>query len=290
MRGRPLLTSSQTSAVHGEMADRFREFDWGSTPLGPVDRWPESWRNAVNIILDSSFPTALALGSELVYFYNDAFIPLAGPSRHPQGLGTPVPLAWKEIWQQILAHRFEYVLSTGMPTFEADMLLPLERSGYLEETFVTFSFAALRDAQNKPSGIFCTAIETTGRVIADRQLVCLRALAAQGSLAETPEGACQAAVATLEANPRDLPFALLYLVERGSRRARLAGTVGLTSVPDSVPAFVDLTNGPDPWQFSAVAGTRAAVSINAVQALIAGSLRVTDVTPEHAVALPIASR
>ena len=207
------------------MADRFREFDWGSTPLGPVDRWPESWRNAVNIILDSSFPTALALGSELVYFYNDAFIPLAGPSRHPHGLGTPVPLAWKEIWEQILAHRFEYTLRTGMPTFEADLLMPLARSGYLEETFITFSFAALRDAQSKPNGIFCTAIETTARVIADRQLLCLRALAAQGSLAETPEAACQAAVATLEANPRDLPFALLYLIERGSKRARLAGSL-----------------------------------------------------------------
>ncbi len=272
------------------MADRFRDFDWGSTPLGPVDRWPESWRNAVNIILDSSFPTALALGSELIYFYNDAFIPLAGKSRHPDGLGTPVRIAWKEIWEQILAHRFEYTLRTGMPTGEADLLMPLERSGYLEETFITFSFAALRDAQNKPNGIFCTAIENTARVIADRQLVCLRALAAQGSLAETPEAACQAAVATLEGNPRDLPFALLYLVDRGCKRARLAGTVGLASIPDSVPPLIDLSGGPDPWKCSAVAATRAAVSINGVRALIAGYLRVTGVIPEHAVALPIASR
>jgi signal transduction histidine kinase len=288
--GCELLTSSQTSAVHGEMADRFREFDWASTPLGPVDRWPESWRNAVNIILDSSFPTALALGSEHVYFYNDAFIPLAGPSRHPQGLGTPVPLAWKEIWAAILAHRFEYVLSTGMPTFEADLLMPLERSGYLEETFITFSFAALRDAQSKPNGIFCTAIETTARVIADRQLVCLRALAAQGSMAETPEAACQGAVTALEANPRDIPFALLYLLDKGGKRARLAGTVGLGSLPDSVPAIVDLGIGADPWQLSAVVARRAPVSIDAVQGLIAGSLRVAEVIPQHAVGLPVASR
>jgi signal transduction histidine kinase len=285
-----LLTSSQTSAVHGEMAERFRDFDWSSTPLGPVDRWPESWRNAVNIILDSSFPTALGLGSQLIYFYNDAFIPLAGPSRHPHGLGAPVALAWKEIWEQILAPRFAHTLRTGLPTGEVDLLMPLERSGYLEETFITFSFAALRDANSKPNGIFCTAIETTARVIADRQLLCLRALAAQGSLAETPEAACQAAVATLEANPRDLPFALLYLVDRGGKRARLAGTVGLASVPDTVPAIVDLSSSRDPWRFSALAATRAAVSIEGVQPLIAGSLRVTEVTPQHAVALPIASR
>jgi signal transduction histidine kinase len=284
-----LLTSSQPSAVRGEMATRFREFDWGSTPLGPVERWPESWRNAVNIILDSSFPTALGLGDELVYFYNDAFIPLAGPSRHPHGLGVPVPIAWKEIWTQILQPRFDYTLSTGVPTGEADLLMPLQRSGYLEETFITFSFAALRDAQSRPNGIFCTAIETTARVIADRQLECLRALAAQGSLAETPEGACQAAVATLEANPRDLPFALLYLVERGSRRARLAGTVGLVSVPDTVPAFVDLTSGNDPWQLSVVARTRTASSVDNVQSLIGGLLRVADMSPGRAVSLPIAS-
>ncbi|MDB6102458.1 MAG: multi-sensor hybrid histidine kinase [Gammaproteobacteria bacterium] len=285
----PLLTPSQPSAVRGEMATRFREFDWGSTPLGPVERWPESWRNAVNIILDSSFPTALGLGDELIYFYNDAFIPLAGPSRHPHGLGVPVQIAWKEIWTQILEPRFKHTLSTGVPTGEADLLMPLQRSGYLEETFVTFSFAALRDAQSRPSGIFCTAIETTARVIADRQLVCLRALAAQGSLAETPEGACQAAVATLEANPRDLPFALLYLVERGSRRARLAGTVGLVSVPDTVPAFVDLSSGSDPWQLSVVAQTRTASSVDNVQSLIGGFIRVADTSPGRAVSLPIAS-
>jgi signal transduction histidine kinase len=272
------------------MADRFREFDWSSTPLGPVNRWPESWRHAVNIALDSSFPTALALGSELIYFYNDAFIPLAGPSRHPQGLGTPVPVAWKEIWPTILAQRFQYVLSTGMPTFEADLLLPLERSGYLEETFVTFSFAALRDAQNKPNGIFCTAIETTARVIADRQLVCLRTLAAQGSLAESPEAACQGAATALEANPRDVPFALLYLVAKGGRHARLAGTVGLTSVPESVPARIDLASGSDPWGLSTLATSRAALSIDAVQSLIAGALRVGDSIPQHALALPIARR
>src|SRR5579859_813276 len=92
--GRSLGTTTETSAVRGEMATRFREFDWGSTPVGPVQSWPESWRHAVNIILDSSFPTALALGSSLIYFYNDAFIPLAGPSRHPHALGLPVPIAW----------------------------------------------------------------------------------------------------------------------------------------------------------------------------------------------------
>ena len=196
------------TATRGEMSRRFREFDWSSTPLGPVEFWPESWRNAVQIILDSSFPTALAIGREqLIYFYNDAFISLAGPSRHPSGLGCPVPTVWKEIWDEILAPRFAHTLSTGEPTGEEDLLMPLERTGYLEETYITFSFAALRNEHNEPNGIFCTAIETTARFVAERHMRCLRALAARSSFAETPEGACQSAVATLESNPRDVPFA-----------------------------------------------------------------------------------
>src|SRR5579872_514311 len=260
-----LPTSSPPTAT--EMAVRFHEFDWGTTPLGPVECWPESWRNAVQIILDSSFPTALALGSELIYFYNDAFIPLAGSSRHPSALGLPVPLAWKEIWEQILAPRFEHTLRTGVPTGEADLLMPLERSGYLEETFITFSFAALRDAQNQPSGIFCTAIETTGRVIADRQLECLRALASQASLADTPEGACSAAAAILAASPRDLPFALLYLLDQTGRCARLAARVGLKAQPGSLAEVADLQTD-CAWHLSEVALTRAAVVIDDIPSLV----------------------
>ena len=271
----------------GEMARRFHEFNWAATPIGAAEFWPESWRNAVQIILDSSFPTALAIGREhLIYFYNDAFIPLAGPSRHPTALGLPVPVAWKEIWQDILLPRFDHTLTTGEPTGEADLLMPLERSGYLEETYVTFSFAALRDDHNQPNGIFCTAIENTARIIAERQMSCLRALAARSSFAETPEAACQSAVATLEANPRDLPFALLYLVDESGKQAHLAGTAGLLSVPRGVMTTLDLTN-PGPCPVAGVAVTRTATLIDNVEHIIHGVIRTPEVTPQRALALPV---
>jgi signal transduction histidine kinase len=275
--------------ARGEMARRFREFDWSATPIGPAEFWPESWRNAVQIILDSSFPTALALGKEeLIYFYNDAFIPLAGASRHPAALGLPVPVAWKEIWDQILLPRFTLTLSTGEPTGEADLLMPLERSGYLEETYVTFSFAALRDDQNQPSGIFCTAIENTRRIIAERQINCLRALAARSSFAETPEAACQSAVATLDGYPRDLPFATLYLLDSSGKRAHLAGTAGLVSVPSAFPQTIELTEG-TPCPLAQVALTRSARLIEDVQPFVRGLVRTPEVTPQTAFALPVAS-
>jgi signal transduction histidine kinase len=273
--------------ARGEMARRFREFDWSSTALGPVEFWPESWRNAVQIILDSSFPTALAIGKDaLIYFYNDAFIPLAGPSRHPSALGKPVPVAWKEIWDQILLPRFTHTLSTGEPTGEADLLMPLERSGYLEETYVTFSFAALRDDENQPNGIFCTAIENTARVIAERQMDCLRALAARSSLAETPEAACQSAVATLEGNARDLPFVMLYLLDKGGKHAYLAGTAGLVAVPSEVPTALDLSEN-DSCSIAKGATSRTVQLIENVQSIFQDLVRTPEVTPQRALVLPV---
>jgi signal transduction histidine kinase len=284
----PRVSLPVSQSTRGEMARRFREFDWSATPLGPVEFWPESWRNAVQIILDSSFPTALALGKELIYFYNDAFIDLAGPSRHPTALGLPTPMAWKEIWDQILLPRFTHTLTTGEPTGEAELLMPLVRSGYLEETYVTFSFAALRDDQNRPSGIFCTAIENTRRIIAERQMSCLRTLAARSSFAETPEAACQSAVATLEGNPRDLPFAALYLVETSGNRAHLAGTAGLASIPSIFPQTIEIVETSSN-AVARVALTRAAQLINDVQPFIDGLVRTPEVTPQQALALPISN-
>jgi signal transduction histidine kinase len=281
--------ASAPEPTRGEMARRFKEFDWSTTPLGPVEFWPESWRNAVQIILDSSFPTALALGKdELIYFYNDAFIPLAGPSRHPSALGVPTPVAWKEIWEPILLPRFTHTLGTGEPTGEADLLMPLQRSGYLEETYVTFSFAALRDDHNQPSGIFCTAIENTRRIIAERQMNCLRALAARSSFAETPEAACQSAVATLDANPRDLPFVALYLLDGSGKRAQLAGTAGLVSVPGSFAQTIEIEAG-SACAVARVALTRSARLIEDVQPLIQGLMRTPEVTPQQALALPVSN-
>lgn len=278
---------SVQTATRGEMARRFREFDWSSTPLGPVEFWPESWRNAVQIILDSSFPTALAIGREqMIYFYNDAFIPLAGPARHPSGLGRYVPHVWKEIWDEILEPRFSHTFTTGEPTGEADLLMPLERSGYLEETYVTFSFAALRDEHNEPNGIFCTAMENTTRVIAERQMSCLRGLAARSSFAETPEAACELAAETLRENPRDVPFALLYLIDPNGKVARLAGSVGLLGLPRGILPVVDLTDLKS-CMVARVAATRTVTLMETIQPIIEGSMQTPEVTPQQALALPI---
>ena len=67
----------------GEMAARIRAFDWAATPLGPLDRWPQSLRTALRLMLNSNHPMFIWWGGELIQFYNDAYSQSIGPERHP---------------------------------------------------------------------------------------------------------------------------------------------------------------------------------------------------------------
>ncbi len=273
----------------GEMARRFREFDWSVTSIGPPEGWPVPWRNALQLILDSSFPAALALGPDLTYLYNDAFIPLGGPDRHPAAIGRPVREVWMEIWRPYLESRFNDTLSTGVPTGEIDLLLPLLRSGYLEETYMRFSFAPVRDDRGIPSGILCTATENTDLVIKSRQIDCLRRLATGCSAADSPQEACCLAATVLEGQERDLPFALLYLYDRKSGRVEMTASAGLTCVPPDVPRVVTAQSVADPWGLAGVAFRGGTALIEDVGGLIGPALRRPQLRPQQAIAVPVAS-
>src|SRR5262249_36850098 len=57
----------------GETGKRIREYDWSPTPVGPIETWPSSLRNAVNILLSSRLPMSIWWGEALTQFYNDAY-------------------------------------------------------------------------------------------------------------------------------------------------------------------------------------------------------------------------
>jgi signal transduction histidine kinase len=273
---------------NGEMAARVREFDWSSTALGPFENWPVKWRNASELILDSGFPAALALGPELLYLYNDAFIPLAGPERHPSALGRPVKDVWREIWPY-LDLRFQEVLATGRPTLETDVLMLLKRSGYLEETYMRLSFAALRDDGGAPSGIFCTATENTELVITKRQTDCLRRLATRCAAADSPEEACHIAAAVLDEGGRDVPFALLYLLNRERGGLEMAASAGLDSIPEGLSRVVPLDAVRDPWRLTAAVQRGEPSFIEEVAQLVRPVLRRPDPLPQRAITIPVLS-
>ena len=96
----PGLRADSSSRIFGsgEMADLTRAFNWSSTPVGPVEQWPEALLTTVNTILSSRHPMFLWWGPELIQFYNDAYRPSIREDKHPRALGQPGQECWPEIW------------------------------------------------------------------------------------------------------------------------------------------------------------------------------------------------
>src|SRR5512145_3470486 len=118
----------------GEMGARIRALDWASTPLGPLETWPQSLRSAVSILLPSKAQIALFWGPELITLYNDAYRPVFG-AKHPGALGMPIRQSWNELWRAGLREIFEGVLHNGEAFWARDRPFFLERYGFPEETF-----------------------------------------------------------------------------------------------------------------------------------------------------------
>jgi PAS domain-containing protein len=149
------------------MGEAIWGFDWSKTPLGEMSHWPQSLRTAVNILLSSRFAMWMAWGPELTMLYNDAYRPTLG-LKHPWALGKRASEVWSEIWPDI-GPRIETVLGTGQATYEEGLLLFLERSGFPEETYHTFSYSPLADDDGRICGMLCVVTEETERLIGERR-------------------------------------------------------------------------------------------------------------------------
>src|SRR4029077_1573127 len=193
----------------GEMGARIRAHEWSRTPLGPIEAWPQSLRSALSICLGSRFPIVLYWGTERTVLYNDAYAEILG-KKHPWALGRPCREVWSEIWD-VIAPMLDGVVASGEATWSDDQLLLLERRGYPEECYFSFSFSPVRGEDGQVEGIFTAVIESTGRVLSERRLALLTDLAARNATARTAREACAMAIETLASKPQDVPFAIAYL-------------------------------------------------------------------------------
>jgi PAS domain S-box-containing protein len=238
----------------GETGALMRSLDWAATPLGPVGGWPQSLKTTVRIMLDSRYAMWLGWGPDLTFFYNDAYARMTLGPKHPWALGRPAREVWSEIWDDI-GPRAESVIRTGQATWDEGLLLFLERRGFPEETYHTFSYSPVPDDRGGVGGMLCVVTEDTERTIGERRLRTLRELAARTSVeARSVEDACQTAARTLAENPRDLPFVLVYLLDDDGA-ARLAGATGLPDGSPAAPPLIDLSGaggGRAGWPLPAV--------------------------------------
>lgn len=152
----------------GEMGVLMRAQDWSATALGPPAGWPQSLKTASGILLSSSYPMYLAWGPEFIQIYNDAYRPILGSTKHPDALGDFAHRTFAEIWH-FIGPMFERVMQTGEPGTHTDQILALDRHGYVEECYFTFSCSAVLREDGNVGGVFVTVLETTQRVLAERR-------------------------------------------------------------------------------------------------------------------------
>ena len=237
-------------AADNEVGRELAKVDWAATPLGPPTSWPRALATAVKIMLSSRFSMWMAWGPQLTFFCNAAYRHTTLGSKYPWALGRPTSEVWAEIWADI-SPRVEQVLSTGQATWDEALLLILERSGYPEETYHTFSYSPLRDDTGQVAGLLCVVSEDTGRVIGDRQMATLRDLGSDPTVVRTEQQMLDFVVEQLGHNACDLPFSLIYLFgDDGS--ARLAGAAGIAAGQPAAPVLLS-PNGPGVWPIQAAA-------------------------------------
>jgi PAS domain S-box-containing protein len=228
----------------GEMGARMRALDWSSTPLGAPEQWPQSLKTIVRVMLDSRYAMWMLWGPEFTFFCNDAYLPTLGIKGH-WALGARSDKVWEEIWPDV-GTRIEHVLQRGQATWDEGLLLYLERSGFLEETYHTFSYSPVYNDDNQIAGMLCVVTEVTERVIDERRLRALRELAAsRGVGVESVEQSCQRLCETLAQYPLDVPFAALYLVNADRRRARRVARTGQLT-EEVMPAELAIADSPWP--------------------------------------------
>lgn len=246
-----LSTASPTDFLSGggEMGERIRSFNWSATPLGPVEQWPQSLKTVVRIMLTSRQPIWIGWGPELIKLYNDPYKAIVG-GKHPHALGQPAAIVWREIWDAI-GPRLRTALQTNEGTYDESLLLIMERYGYQEETYYTFSYSPVPTEQGGVGGIICANTDDTARIIGERQVKLLQTLAAQTADARTIADACQLSARSLEHNPYDLPFAMLYLLDQEEQVMTLAGTTRIQKGNPVAPARV-AKNAHALWPFADV--------------------------------------
>ncbi|QNB00048.1 PAS domain-containing protein [Massilia sp. Se16.2.3] len=154
--------SSAFLATGGAVGARIAAMDWSAHALGPVSGWDPALRTGLGIVLSSSFPAFLAWGEEMSLFHNDPYRPMLG--KKDNVLGRPYSEVWHEVWDTLGSYARRVL--AGESFFFEDYATTLERNGFPEPAWFTFSYSPLRDEAGEVRGLICTVVETTGKVTA----------------------------------------------------------------------------------------------------------------------------
>ena len=192
----------------GEMAECIREFAWERTPLGAMEGWTDTLVGAVNMVLETQFPTVLLWGPELVVMYNDGYMPFMA-EKHPAMLGQPGKRVWPEAWH-LFGSKLEATFARGERFYLENQLIPVVRQGVLKDVYWTYGYSPIRDAVGTICGVMAIAIDVTEKLTAERERDEIAA-SLKHTLESTTDG-----LATL-----DKEWRYTYMNEQGARMVGL---------------------------------------------------------------------
>ena len=269
----------------GEVGALMRAFDWENHPLGSPENWPESLKNNIRLMINSGFPMFIWWSDDLFCFNNDAYIPALG-KKYPEALGKPAAKVWAEIWHT-LEDIVKDIQETGNSFYADSLLLYLERKGFSEETYWTFSYSPVFDDNGAYNGIFCACTEVTSTVFSERRLKSLKDVSEKLTQMHTLDQAGQLTCDILLENQHDVPFSMIYLLNGTATEATLIGKAG-NCPADSAETTVFLAEADSGWRFAEVLAHKQPeiISLSTSQ-FNTDPEQGTNVHPTQAVVLPV---
>ena len=267
------------------MASLMRNYNWESHPLGNPDKWPVSLKTGIRILLHSAHPMFIWWSEEMYNFYNDGYMPLIG-KKHPDALGAKGYEVWAEIWPQLGAV-LESVLQGEKAFYGEELLVPINRKGFLEDAYFTFSYSAMFNDEGNVSGIFCACHEATETVLAKRRLKIVKDLPNSLNGLFEIEQACKAACGVMKENQQDIPFALIYMLNKSESEAILMGqTNNFPRELAPLQQTLSQTEIPASWPFAKVQNSGQPEIINLDKQGLFSDISMAQYPPQ-AVVLPI---
>lgn len=222
-------------ASGGEVGQLMSTMDWSATPLGPLRGWCTELRIAVSICLGSRFPMQVLWGADLAVIHNDGLTRQVG-QKHPGCIGRPFREVFPEVLH-IVGPLLSQVMSGGGSTWTQDLSVLLDRHGYPEECYFTFSYSPIyRISTGEVLGVFTASHETTQHVVGLRRFSCLREIASVTVHTQTSGEVFTNAVDALSHSTADVPYCVILLRDPDAARpvVRPVAMTGLTTMPDAL--------------------------------------------------------
>jgi hypothetical protein len=229
-----------------------KDFNWSSTPIGPIDEWPGRLSSMVLSICTNPDPRVIVWGEELTTIYNDACASLLG-EKHPYALGKSYSETQAEIWPQ-MSKLLQPALLEGKAIKSPKELSFQERKGVLEETYWNIIIFPIIGSDGYALGAILSLLELSWHVINQRRGDVIEKLKEQVSSSATISEIWDQCLGSLEVYPEDVPFALIYSNEDDSisstssswanslRKYQLHGSLGIDQNNAAIPNTFDLTD------------------------------------------------